>query len=285
MIKKILVALDPGEDAPVATQYAAELAAKTDAAVTGLAVIDAKSITKQIGPGGAVGAMHYAERTRIHMIQEARDTALELTHFFEETLDKLHVPHEEQVEEGVPYEKVVEILKYNDILVIGRTSHFFYNHPDERTNTLSEIVKRGAAPTLIVGEEYRAVHRVLVGYDGSDASARTAQRFAQLQPFGINLSIGLTHVRRSDGRHQKERSELMLYRMADYMMAHGFAEVTTSSIDGDTPASSLIDQARQTSADLIVAGVHSVSAIRRFTFGSTTHALLNSWIAPLFVFH
>jgi nucleotide-binding universal stress UspA family protein len=46
MIKRILVALDPDSDSDsrVATQYAVQIAQQSDARITGLAVVDTRSI-------------------------------------------------------------------------------------------------------------------------------------------------------------------------------------------------------------------------------------------------
>ena len=44
MIKRILVALDPDEDTPLATRYAIELAKRTEASITGLAPVDTTRI-------------------------------------------------------------------------------------------------------------------------------------------------------------------------------------------------------------------------------------------------
>lgn len=52
MIKRILVALDPDNDTPVATRYAIRLAKRFDASVTGLAIVDKSNIDSAIVLGG-----------------------------------------------------------------------------------------------------------------------------------------------------------------------------------------------------------------------------------------
>lgn len=285
MLKRILVALDPDEDTPVATRYAAELARRFDAEVSGLAVIDTKHIAAEVGPGGAVGAMYYADLSRKRMVDEARETARGLLQSFEALLDETHVRHVERVEEGVPQRRIIEDMKYHDLLVIGSTSHFFYVRPEEQTNTLAKIVKNGVAPTLVVSDTYREVEQVLVAYDGSDASARTLQRFAQLQPFGTGVAVELVHVRPTDSKRDRTASELMLTLGSAFLRAHGYEQVIETSRNGGAPGSRLLEHARHIEADLVVAGAHSVSAMRRIAFGSTTHALLNDCPVPFFLFH
>jgi len=285
MIKRILVALDPDQDTPVATQYAADIAQRWDAEVSGLAVIDTKRIAAEIGPGGAVGSMYYMEVSRKHMLDDARETAKALVSTFDETLEEVQVAHEELVKEGAPVAQVLEELKYSDLLVIGRKPHFFYNDPERETNTLARIVKRSTAPSLVVCEQFRPVRHVLVAYDGSNPSVRAMQRFAHLQPFGQDLTIEVVHVRTGELARQRDASTQLLQRASRYLKAHGFQHIRYSDIDGERPADLLIEHASRFEAGLIVAGAHSVSAVRRVAFGSTTHELLTSCKVPLFIFH
>ena len=285
MIKRILVALDPDQDTPVATRYAAEIAQRYDAALSGLAVVDTGHIAREVGPGGAIGATHYLEQSRKRIVDEAREAGQALVAAFEAALDEAGVRHGERVEEGAPDQRIIEDMKYADLLVIGRTPRFFYHRPERETDILAKIVKRGVAPALVVGEEYRAIERVLIAYDGSDPAARTLQRFVQLRPFGRELAVELVHVHPSETKGAAQRSELLLRLAGSFLQAHGFERVTETSMAGGGPAERLLEQADRVGADLIVAGAHSVSAVRRMAFGSTTHTLLETCTLPLFLFN
>lgn len=285
MIKRILVALDADPDTLVATAYAAEIAQDFDAEVSGLAVVDTKHIATEVGGGGAIGGMYYADQIRKSLSDKSRAAARDLLATFEKNLDKQGVRHGERVEEGVPFRRIVEDMKYHDLLVIGRDPHFFFVRPEKRTGTLDEVVKQGVAPALVVGDGYRAIRRVLITYDGSDASARTMQRFVQLQPFGRKLAIELLHVRSGDAESVRNESELLLHLADGFVRAHGFEQVRETSLATGAPGAVIPAYAQETGADLIVAGAHSVSAMRRLAFGSTTHALLRDGDLPLFLFH
>lgn len=285
MIKRILVALDPDEDTPVATQYAAELAQRFDAEVSGLAIVDTHKIMHEVGTGGAVGAMYYAEKVRETFSDRAHSSAGKLTEAFHTALAKAQVRHGGRVEDGVPNERIIEDMKYHDLLVMGRTSHFFYHHPEQETNTLAKVVKHGVAPTLVVGDTHRIIQRVLLTYDGSDASARTIQRFVQLKPFGTHLHLEVLHIRSNDTERAIRDSELLLRLMGALIYAHGFTNITETSMDGEDPAVRILEVADRTNSDLIVVGAHAVSAVHRLAFGSTTHTLLEESTVPLFLFH
>ncbi len=206
MIKKILVALDADSDTPVATRYAADIARRYAAEVTGLAVVDMGSIEAS-SRGGGIGSMYYAEKIQANLTAEARSVARQLTKAFKEAMEEYGVAFDVQVEEGVPFERIVEDMKYHDLLVVGKVPHFFYSHPEEKTKTLVRIVKNSLGPTLVVPDAYRPVSRVLVAYDASNASARAMRRFVHLQPFGTELTLEILYVY---DKGENEASQLAL---------------------------------------------------------------------------
>ena len=204
MIKKILVALDPDMDTPVATRYAADIAQRHDAEVTGLAVVDMGSIEAS-SRGGGIGSMYLMEKVQANLTAEARAVARQLTEAFQKAMEASGVASDIEVEEGVPFERIVEDMKYYDLLVVGNEPHFFYSHPEQKTKTLVQIVKNTIGPTLVVPDAYRSVSRVLVAYDASSASARALRRFVHLQPFGTKLSVEIVNI------HDKGEREVDWY--------------------------------------------------------------------------
>ncbi len=280
MIKKILVALDADTDTPVATHYAADIARRHSAEVTGLAVVDMGSIEAS-SRGGGIGSMYLMEKIQENLTAEARSVARQLTKAFKEVMEEAGVAFDVQVEEGVPFERIVEDMKYHDLLVVGRVPHFFYSHPEEKTKTLVRVVKKSIGPTLVVPETYRPVRRVLVAYDASGASARAMRRFVHLQPFGTDLTLEILNVHT---KGERAGSQLALQMAKSYMDAHGYA-THTSSIQGTDPAKQIAEFAQQFEADVVVAGAHSISKLAKLAFGSTTASLLEKSPVPLFVDH
>ena len=280
MIKKILVALDADTDTPVATRYAADIARRHNAEVTGLAVVDMGSIEAS-SRGGGIGSMYLMEKLQENLTAEARSVARQLTGEFNAAMKDSGVGFDAQVEEGVPFERIVEDMKYHDLLVVGKDPHFFYSHPEEKTKTLVRVVKNSIGPTLVVPETYRPVERVLVAYDASNASARAMRRFVHLLPFGTDLTVEILNVH---PKGEREGSQLALQMAKSYMNAHGY-NAHTSSLQGTDPAKQIVEFAKQFEADVLVAGAHSVSQLTKLTFGSTTASLLEECPVPLFVDH
>lgn len=279
MIRRILVALDADADTPVAIQYAEDIATRYSAEVVGLAVVDTGHIESG-ARGGGVGSMYYAEKLRENLTDETRKQARSLIRQFDAAFKESGIQHAEAVKEGVPFQRIVEDMKYHDILVVGREPHFFYGHPEHKTKTLGRVVKETTAPTVVVGSEFVPIRHVLIAYDGSAASARTAQYFLHLLPFGGDVSVEAIHIHQGDDRE----SDLMLNLFEKYCERHGF-ELQKTSMRGDNAGELISNYALESDTDIVVAGAHSVSKIKEWTFGSTTSKLLGACPTPMFLHH
>jgi nucleotide-binding universal stress UspA family protein len=264
----------------VAIEFASEIATRFDASVTGLAVVDVGHIESS-ARGGGIGSMHYAEKLRENLTEETRQKAQDLLHEFERALERSGVTFVDYVKEGVPFQRILDEVKYHDLLVVGKSPHFFYGAPQKETHSLPRVVRSAAAPALVVTEDHRVIQRVLIAYDGSLASARTMQQFAQLQPFGTDLEIELLHVHSGPN----SESELMLRMATTYLGAHGFDKVHFTSMEGSDPAKQTTQFASQISSDLVVAGAHSDSVLKKIAFGSTTRRMLEKCDTPIFLSH
>lgn len=282
MIKRILVALDPDEDTPVATRYAISLAENFDASLTGLAVVD----TSNIYPTGIVGEIdttHHARHLWEELSEESRKVANKLLDRFRESVENAGVRYTAIKKEGASYDRIIEGMKYHDLLIAGRDSHFFYNEPKRETKTLAKVVKHGVCPTMVITEGYREIKKIIAAFDGSNAAARSLKSFVQLMPYGKDLEIELVHIADKDNDESRNSSESVLDHAGYYLAEHGLNRISKKIIESGKPSSRILERQKETGADLIVLGAHSVSAIRRITFGSNTHDLITKTDTPLFL--
>ena len=277
MIKKILLAVDSDEDSIVASRVAVDLAVRFDAEISCLAVIDLESIEAG-SRGGGIGSFYQAEKLADRLTDETREVARALIGEYEKRLSAAGVRHAEVIREGVPVVRIVEDMKVHDILVLGKRPHFFYAHPKQDTATVARVVRRIVAPALVVGRVYKPVKKVLMAYDGEDASARSIASFLHLQPFGSDVSVEVVTV----FDKSPEESELLVGLMKDYVSSHGF-DVRALSLSGASPKEEIIKYAEDTDCDLIVAGANRVSAVERLVFGRTAVGLLEDSPLPVFI--
>lgn len=278
MIYRILLGLDPDDDTRTATQYAVEIGKRFEAQITGLAVVDTEHIESE-SMGSGIGSMHYASKLRDKMLEEAREIAASLTEDFVKTIRSEGIEAGELVEEGVPFRRIIDEMISHDLLVLGKEPHFFYNKPERKTSTLSQVVKNCAAPILVVPENYRPTRRVMMAFDGHDPSTRAIRFFLALQPFGSDLELDIVYV--DSNPEENDVDEQKVHLLGALVASHGFNTNVTILKDGNV-TDRLIEHAEVTKADLIVAGAHAVSSLRAFAFGSTTKELLER--CPIAVF-
>lgn len=282
MIKRILVALDPDEDTPVATQFAIRLAKRFDASLTGLAVVDISNIHNAIGIGG-YGTEIYGRQIWTEMADETRRVADKLLSAFKHTVEKEGVRHRDVKKQGASYDLIVEETKYHDLLVLGRDSRFFYNQPDRDTDTLAKVVKNGVSPTLVVTDEYRSVENVIITFDGSAPAARSLKAFVHLLPYGKDLEIDLVYVAEGESSEQMDKAMTILKQAEDYLKEHNFRYISKQVLEKGEPGERIMELQKKKNPDLTILGAHSVSAVQRAAFGSTTHHLITKSEVPLFM--
>lgn len=277
MIKRILVALDSDTDTRIAVNYAATMARRTDALVTGLALVDTGSIAAHT-KGGGIGSMHFAEKAREQLTAETREHAETLIAQFQEQAEAEGVRTESAVRAGTPAEQIIGAMRFHDLLLVGRSPHFFYGHPDQETKTLERIINGSMSPTLVVHEDHRPVKHVVIAYDGSRPASKALQGFVQLKPFGEDPLVEVLHV----ADRESEASEALLRHAQVYLEAHGFT-VRATTRTGNNPHTVILSHAESVDADLLVVGTHAVSKMREFAFGSTTAQLIAKATLPLFL--
>lgn len=282
MIKRILVALDPDEDTQVATSFAIRLAKRFDASVTGLAVVDLSNFQSTIAIGGfgteIIGAKVWDE-----MADDTRNAAERLLNHFKKSVEKANVRHRDIRKQGASPEVIIEEMKYHDILIVGRDSHYFYNEPEESTDTLAKVVKGGDAATLVVTDEYRDVEKVMIAFDGSKPAARTLKGFVHLLPYGKDVEIELVIVPDNDSEKTTDRAMAILTEAQTYLKEHGFLYLTKTILESGRTGERILYHQFEQKPDLLLLGAHSVSALRRLTFGSTTHHLISYSEGALFL--
>ncbi len=280
MIKRILVALDPDSDSKVATQYAVHIAKQTDARITGLAVVDTRNIQAS-SRGGGIGSMYYAEKLRENLTQETRDQARALIAQFEAHVEGCGVRHIEVVEEGVPFERIVEDMKYHDLLVVGCDPHFFYGHPKKRTNTLAGVFHHTIGPTIVVPKAHRDVKKVLFASNGDNSASRAIRLFVELEPFGTDLDVEVVCIH---GKDERVDAEFHLQLTKDYLSDHGY-EARVHAMRDNEPGERILELAGEIGADLIVAGSTTSKGLTGYSMSKTTETLTNNEQIAVFVEH
>ncbi len=282
MIKRIVVALDPDEDTKTAIKYAIRLSRRFDATLTGLAVVDIGNVHAVIGVGG-YGSDVYAMDSVEDLTGDTEKVADELLKAFVNSAERENLRHDQIKEQGAAAERIIGQMKYHDLLIAGRDTHFFYNEPDKNTDTLAQVVKNGVSPVLVATDLYEEVEKVLIAFDGSAAAARSLKSFVHLLPYGKDVEIDLVGIIESKAREEDQAKSESLDQAERYLRIHNFNYINKLKRQGEKPGTVLLQMQEEMEPNLVVLGAHAVSAIRRATFGSTTHDLITATRKPLFL--
>jgi nucleotide-binding universal stress UspA family protein len=146
-----------------------------------------------------------------------------------------------------------------------------YGHPGEvqRVDPLIPSVIRGSIrPVLVAGKQFRAVHRMLVAYDGSVHAARALAVASELgsRP-GVECTLANIGSSEESGKETLGPAESYLYH-------HGITP-RKRIIVGSNASELICELVTSTEADLLVMGAYGHSPIREMFFGSTTERVLS----------
>lgn len=275
-LRRILVGLDGSSWSRAAVEAAADIARRTGAALTGVAVLDPKEIEEAVGPAPA-GAIYFAEKREQQLLEKAREHVSKLIGAFRSACEKAKVPHFEHPEEGIPFRRLIHDSLSQDLVVLGLRTFFDFPPSDRPGRTLEKVLRHGVRPVLAVRQEPGPVRRVVVAFDDSAPAARTLQLFALLCPWELE-TLHLVHA--GDDRVEA----LALLKTAEsYLAAHG--------LDGQSvflkgsPREAIPDYVSSQDMDLVVMGAYGRTGVSRILFGSLTATLLEEPRASLFLFH
>lgn len=124
------------------------------------------------------------------------------------------------------------------------------------------------------------MRNIVVGYDGSDTAKRALERVAELAGGAAITVVSAVHVHAPAGRSagSVDRDEVSERRqaLAEAEALLGEKGITPELVEGHgDPADVIVDQARESGADLIVVGTRGLSLPERVLLGSVSTKVLH----------
>jgi nucleotide-binding universal stress UspA family protein len=276
MIKSILVAIDGSAHSAAARDQAVALAARYQARVVGLHVLDVRLVEMPPFLASAyVVETAPASTMPVEILAGFRENGDRLLQEFREATGNAAVTVELRMEEGVPAQTIAELADGHDLLVMGKRGvHARWG--DQLVGSTAELVARSAAaPVLLAERESRALSRLVLLYDGGHASNEALKRAADL---AANLPASLLVL---TGAGALDSAGEVQSDAKDYLSAFSLS-VEYKIFSGDVVMTTLqfLDEER---ADLLVVGRHGHSRLRALILGSTTGELLQRARLPVLV--
>lgn len=247
MLKSILLYLDSAEPDQSVIQLGVTLARDSNARVRGLTLLDTRELD----------SAHQSESAVYASLVSSRQTRTENTHngarvaLSQACLDA-QLNFDVRRISGDPLELLPAEARFHDLIIAASPTPSTSkkrsrdSQPSLSKRDLRELLHRGVQPLLLVPRQARPMKRVLLAYDGTEASGRAIRSYLKL---GIlkNADYRLLAIGKSE-----DEARAALAEMADYCGNHCLS-FETGYVTGKTRRI-LASYATKWEADLVVLG-------------------------------
>jgi len=276
MVKRILLPLDPSKYSDAATDYAIQLALKTNAQIDGMVILDIPGIEKSVG-AVAMGGLYWADKLEKKRAEEAHERVKSLLGKFKARCSEKNVQANEAEYQGSPCDWIIKESIYYDMVVMGLRTHYNFETDKEAGNTLDKVLGNTITPILAVPDNYSSFENgnALIAFDGSLPAAKALQRFVHL---AVNENINIRIINSSD---KKEEGDIHLQQAKAYVKTYIDRDIETVWTPGNII--DVVNEDHLDWADLFVVGAHSKNGLFDFMVGSLTRNLIEHGKKPVFI--
>ncbi|MCD2451728.1 universal stress protein [Methylicorpusculum oleiharenae] len=174
---------------------------------------------------------------------------------------------------GSLVESLIELESDLRVLVIGVRGKVHENQPDKIGAKLESIIRSLHKPILVVNAEFKEPERIMLAYDGSQASEKALDMVAN-SPLYKGLTCHLVCVSKDEGKGQ------LLEIAANKLHLAGGIEVIAKKLVGK-PELALSEYHEQKAIDMTVMGAFGHTRIHDWLLGSFTVKMLTHSLKPL----
>lgn len=274
-VKTILVHLADDEECERRLKVALKLAQIHNAHVTAL------FITKPLAMPAAVAGRAASSVFLESAYEASRARARRLSTEFKDMADRANVDHTWIVEDGEHLGHLRYHAHVSDLVVVSQINQALNFEDHFRVRLAEELVMDIGAPVLIVPRNFEAAldpKHVLVCWKMTYESVRAVRgslAFLKRAELVTVLSID-----------ESEESMLSATEVVSYLQRHGVtadAELVPSS--DRSVADTLIEQAEQRRAQMMVMGAYGHSRMRELLFGGVTREMFQKMRLPVIMAH
>jgi nucleotide-binding universal stress UspA family protein len=274
MIKSILVPTDGSPNSKTALAYGLYWAELFHAEITGLTVIDIRSLE---GPflsdiSGSLGFSPYQNYLpKFQEILEQRaDIFLE---DFRQLCSEKNIAPRLKKQTGIISNIIADEAKRVDLVIIPQRGEHEKWSTGLLGSTTESVVRKSPRPVLVTPNEFRAVVRVLIAYDGGIESNKALKTACELFPDNSRL-LTAVFVTNDTDRGRELNAEVEEF-VGPYKI-----NVERVWLRGDA-GREILNYAESNAMDLIVMGAFSHSRIHELILGGTTAYIIRKATIPI----
>lgn len=277
-IKDLLVAYDGNENSNRAVQFAAQMAGKYGASITGMHVYRADKYESHIRrwiPEEVMKNLRDAEAKVEKSIEGSFNDEIKAAKFKGKVKWIAH--------QGQPDILLPRFARYFDMLIAGQ----FSNVDQSGGGSLSaeELLLRSGKPMITVPANYEPKpfkEEAAVAWDGSRAAARALTDAMQILETKQRLDV----IRLISSDEDEAKRVLPEHDLIAHLEAHGInAKLVQLKSGGTAPGRTILDHCEETKPDVLVMGAYGRGRFGTLLFGSTAQYVLKNMTVPVLMSH
>jgi nucleotide-binding universal stress UspA family protein len=273
VLRSILVGLDGSAWSEAATTLALDWAARFDARLLGLGVLDEPSIDRaEPVPMGAYAYKTHRDDTRL---ADAHARIVKFLNDFRSRSAAAGLAATVLEDIGDPAERILREAQRCDVVILGRETHFHFETEDRPDATLAQVLRTSPRPVVVVPRELPEGRGVMVAYGGGREGARTLQVFEAL---GIADGEDIDVVTVDPDRAEAEAIGALA---GEFLSAHDAPHRLHAVVS--EAAEVLLEEVRRRRPRLLVIGAHGHHQLRDLFATSVTRSVLRECPVPVLV--
>jgi nucleotide-binding universal stress UspA family protein len=276
MLRSILLAYEPAMVSLAAADLAEHWAARLQASVHVLGVLDETIVATTAVPLGGLEYKHARDQDLLERDRQAVQAGLDAIQF---RLEEARVATRVITRSGTPHQVVLEEAQSCDLIVLGNEAESDTGIGEPPSQILWEVLRAAPRPVVAVPDHHRTGSGVLIAYDGRPPSARALYAF---QASGLER-LGAVHVLSIDP-HSTAAATERTYRAIDYLALHKISATPHPTVTQADEPETILAEAERLGVGLIAMGCLGRGTLREFVAGSTTTSMLRHSTYPLFLF-
>jgi nucleotide-binding universal stress UspA family protein len=282
--KDILVHLDGSARGAMRLRLARELAAKSQAHLTGLYAMNVPVPTLYMADTTSAFDFHLVDDVMNQMRRQGFQAARGVEQGFLDEVSRNGVEGEWRLVEDDAAEAVVRHARYADLTFVGQADPD-HTVPRGTPRIAEATILASGRPVIVVpyaGDFEHIGRKILVGWkNGREAARAVSDAMPLLEGADsvIVLSINPAHGVSGEG-------DLPAVDITHHLARHGVSATATHTVSRDVPEGDvLLNYASDIGADMIVCGAYGHSRSREFVFGGVTRTLLAEMTVPVLFSH
>jgi nucleotide-binding universal stress UspA family protein len=278
MIQNVLVCLEGSESGKRAVEMAIQIARQLRARLAGLAIVDEPDI--RAGAATGIAGASYKKQRDDALVEDAERQVEKWLEDFSTLCRQEGIPARAVEERGRPAATILEEMQRHDLVLMGRDANFKFETAASDAQTRDAVLHRARKPVIVVPEgPPLGATKVMLAFDGSSASKRAVQSFAESGLAG-GSELYVASVE-DDGAVAWEIATRAVTMLRDLELeAEPRNLVSTLSI-----AEALLQERERLGARMIVMGAYTRPRLVELVWGSITHELLAKTPVPVYLHH